>query len=101
MCQRRVWHGVSSKIIKTGYLDATVFDDCLIAALRAMHGEVDERPPRPEGKEKEKPKRDPRHSPMANKTPEDIGYVQQGGAAMMFHKKYLNDATRYDIVQGT
>lgn len=82
-------------------LDADVFDDCLIAALRAMHGELDERPPRPEEKGQEKPKRDPKYSPMANKNPEDIGFVQQGGATMMFHKKYVRDTTRYNIVQGT
>lgn len=94
-------------------LSGDVVDDIMICALRALHGECDERPARrpggpggpgghggpggpggPGGQRKGK-------SPM-DAIPEELrGFVTYGQASIAFHKGYVHDTTRYDIVQGT
>jgi len=84
-------------------MSADIVDNLMICALRALHGECDEKPQRgpgsggpggPGGPKKGK-------SPMDNIPPEERGFVTYGGASIGFSKKYVHDTTRYDIVQGT
>ena len=80
--------------------DASVVDYCMINALRALNGETDERPQRkapvrigPDGK--------PEKGPMDDIPEELKGFVTYNGVNYMFHRGYVKDTTRYDIVQGT
>lgn len=82
--------------ICTGHGDGLMSGDLvnytMMAALRALDGELDEPP--------QHPKR-PGKSPFDGHNPEDNGFIEYKGARIMFNKRYLKDTTRYDIVQGT
>ena len=75
----------------------------LMAALRALEGEIDERPPRPAGGMK-RPPNDPNKGPedhgpdFSKHNPADAGFIRYKDVAIMFNKRYLKDPTRYDIV---
>lgn len=75
---------------------ASLIDDIMICALRALKGECDERPAPPPNAPKHKGP-----GPM-DAIPEELrGFVRYGQAGIAFHKNYVTDTTRYGIVQGT
>ena len=75
---------------------ASLIDNLMICALRAYNGEVDERPAPPA----DAPKRN-EPGPMDAIPVELRCFVKYGNAAITFHKNYVRDTTRYNIVQGT
>ena len=82
-------------------VDADIVHHAMIAALRALDGELDE--PAPHGP---RPVEDGIIGPVdippkLTHNPADAGYVRYKEVGIMFDKRYLRDTTRYDIVEGT
>ena len=85
-------------------IDADQVNHTMMAALRALDGELDVEPPPPQRKPGQgRPgshKND--HGPDFSKhDPADNGFIEYKGARIMFNKRYLKDTTRYDVVEGT
>lgn len=81
-------------------LPGDMVNHALAAAIRALDGETDGEPPR---LPKERSPRDAgdkgpdfsKHDPAAQ------GFVKYKDVGLMFDKRYLRDATRYEVVEGT
>ncbi|MCC8066205.1 MAG: MBL fold metallo-hydrolase [Clostridiales bacterium] len=83
-------------------VDADIVNHAMMAALRALDGETDPAdPPHP------RPKEDGVIGPvdvppdLTGHDPADDAFVRYKDVQIMFNKRYLKDATRYDIVKGT
>ena len=81
-------------------MPATYVDSLMIIALRALRGEAEPMPEPPEFRKRELALH-PEENPMKNLKPEDVGHLEDNGVNMDFHKKYLWDTTKYNIVSGT
>ncbi|MCM1297859.1 MAG: hypothetical protein NC311_20155, partial [Muribaculaceae bacterium] len=81
---------------------ADMADHAMIAALRALGGELDEQP---EGHERpaEDGIKGPIDTPpdLSAHDPADRGFVCYKDVAIMFSKRYRKDPKRYDVVKGT
>jgi glyoxylase-like metal-dependent hydrolase (beta-lactamase superfamily II) len=84
-------------------ISADQVNHTMMAALRALDGELDKASPPPHRPGEQKPGARPGdHGPDFSKhNPEDNGYIEYKGARIMFNKRYLKDSTRYDTVIGT
>lgn len=84
-------------------INADQVNHTMMAALRALDGELDQpkQPPHKPGEVRPgSHKRD--HGPDFSKhNPADNGFIEYKDARIMFNKRYLKDTTRYDIVKGT
>lgn len=83
--------------------DGSMVNHAMMAALRALDGELDN----PEKHEGVHPVEDgiigPINTPpdMSKHNPEDNGFIQYKDVSIMFNKRYLKDSTRYDVIIGT
>lgn len=86
-----------------GMYDADAVNHTMMAALRALDGELDPEPPRPPRPNGPQPgKRPGDNGPdFSRHNPADNGFIQYKDARIMFNKRYLKDTTRYAIVEGT
>lgn len=81
---------------------ATMVDHAMVAALRALDGELDEQP-----KPKERPAEDGIKGPvdippdLSGHDPADRGYIRYKDVQIMFSKRYLKDPAVYNVVKGT
>lgn len=82
---------------------ADMVNHAMMAALRALDGELDEPDkgphPRPVEDGIKGPIDQPYHNP--NKNPADDGFIRYKDVEIIFNKRYLKDTTRYNIVEGT
>ena len=84
-------------------ISADQVNHTMMAALRALDGELDKASPPPHRPGEQRPGARPGdHGPDFSKhNPEDNGFIEYKGARIMFNKRYLKDTTRYDTVIGT
>ncbi len=82
--------------------DGDMVNHAMMAALRALEGETDQPDP-PHPRPKEDGIKGPVDIPpdLSALDPADDGFIRYKDVTIMFNKRYLKDATRYQIVQGT
>ena len=88
----------------TQIASADMVNHAMMAALRALEGELDEQPPRKGGgRPEEDERKGPKGMPpdFSKHDPADRGFIQYKDVAIAFNKRYLKDTTRYDVVIGT
>lgn len=90
--------GHSNELISADQVNHT-----MMAALRALDGDLDvPKPPERKPGEEEPGKHKGDHGPDFSKhDPADDGFIEYKGARIMFNKRYLKDTARYDTVLGT
>lgn len=81
---------------------ADMADHAMIAALRALDGELDE-PPKPGPRPIEDGIKGPIDTPpdLSAHNPAEKGFICYKDVAIMFNTRYLKDAAVYDMVKGT
>lgn len=75
-------------------LDGDLINHIMIAALRALDGELDEPPAPPAG-------RDPKKGPFALHDPANSGFCRCKDASVSFDRRYLRNAEEPCMIQGT
>lgn len=78
--------------------DADIVNHTMMAVLRALDGETDEMPPKPDPKPGEIVDKGPDFS---GHNPDDTKCVYYKDSLIVFDKRYLKDTTRRDVVHGT
>ncbi len=84
-------------------IDADQVNHTMMAALRALDGELDtpQMPPHKPGEQRSGSHKNDHGPDFSKHDPADNGYIEYKGARIMFNKRYLKDTTRYDVVEGT
>lgn len=84
-------------------ISADQVNHTMMAALRALDGELDTPrfPPRKPGEQRPGARPGDKGPDFSKHDPADNGFIEYKDARIMFNKRYLKDTTRYDTVIGT